>query len=174
MKYPLSHRILHWFMALLILVAIGIGIYMTKFLTHDSPNRMEVYDLHKSLGVMVLIFIVIRIVNRLKIQVPPLPQTMPKIEIVAAHLAHIALYLGMVAVPLSGYLMSSFYGFPVKMFGLLVPSLVGTHPEIGGICASLHGLFAYGLLTLVVLHVLAVVKHRFFDKAEHDVLKRMI
>ncbi len=174
MKYALSSRIIHWFMAVIILFLLGLGIYMTEFLPKDSPNHLQVYELHKSFGVVALIFIFIRIVNRFIKKAPALPDTMPKIEQILSHLGHLGLYVLMLVVPLSGFLMSNSFGFPVKFFGTELPVLIGTNFDQGKLFAEAHELGAYALLGLVVVHVAAVIKHRFFDKPENDVLKRMI
>lgn len=174
MRYALSSRIIHWFMALVILFLLGLGIYMTEFLPKDSPNHLQVYELHKSFGVVALIFIFIRIVNRFVKKAPALPDTMPKIEQILSHLGHLGLYVLMLVVPLSGFLMSNSFGFPVKFFGTELPVLIGTNFDHGKLFAEAHELGAYALLGLVVVHVAAVIKHRFFDKPENDVLKRMI
>lgn len=173
-KYPLSSRIIHWLMAVLILFLLGLGIYMTEFLSKEAPNRLEVYSFHKSLGVIALIFIFIRIINRLLVKAPALPKTMPKHEIILAHLGHFTLYVLMVLVPLSGYLMSNSFGYPVNLFSLELPSLVSTNFELGKVFSETHEVCAYSLLGVIVLHVVAVLKHHFFDKPENDVLKRMI
>lgn len=173
-KYALSSRIIHWVMALIIFTLLALGIYMAEFMSKEAPNRMMVYDLHKSLGVLALIFIFIRIVNRFIKKAPALPDTMPKYEQILSHLGHFGLYILMIIVPLSGYLMSNSFGFPVKFFSLQTPFLVKTNFELGKVFAKTHELAAYGLLALVTLHVLAVIKHRFFDRPENDVLKRMI
>ena len=173
-KYSLSSRILHWSMAAIILTLLGLGIFMTEFLSKEAPNRMMVYDLHKSLGVLVLILIFLRIVNRLIHKAPPLPQTFPKWEKILAHLGHSGLYFLMILTPLSGYLMSNSFGYPVKFFGLEMPFLVEKDFEIGKIFSETHELSSYTLLGLVALHIIAAFKHRFEKNPEHDVLKRMI
>lgn len=147
---------------------------MTDFLPKDSPNHLQVYELHKSFGVLALALIFIRIINRFIKKPPALPDSMPKIEQILAHLGHLGLYFLMVAVPLSGFLMSNSFGFPVKFFGLELPMLVTTNFEHGKVFAEAHELCAYALLGLIATHVAAVIKHRFFDKPENDVLKRMI
>jgi cytochrome b561 len=161
-------------MALLIPSILAVGIYMTEFLPKDSPNHLQVYELHKSFGVLALILIAIRILNRLLNKAPALPASMPKIEQILSHLGHFGLYILMIAVPLSGFLMSNSFGFPVKFFSIELPRMIGTNFEYGKIFAAAHELCAYGLLALIAIHVLAVIKHRFFDRPEHDVLKRMI
>ncbi|MDX2083506.1 MAG: cytochrome b [Rickettsiales bacterium] len=173
-KYALSSRIIHWFMAILILGILAVGIYMTQFLPKDSPNHLQIYELHKSFGVIALVFIFIRVINRLIFKAPKLPQSMPRIEQILGHLGHLGLYVLMLIVPLSGYLMSNSFGFVVKFFSAELPLLISTDFERGKIFAAIHELGAYALLALIVVHILAVIKHRFFDKPENDVLKRMI
>ncbi len=147
---------------------------MTEFLPKDSPNHLQVYEIHKSFGVIILLLIFLRILNRLIKKAPALPKTMSKIEQILAHLGHLGLYASMIVVPLSGFLMSNSFGFPVKFFGTELPVLIGTNFDHGKLFAEIHELGAYALLGLVVVHVAAVIKHRFFDKPENDVLKRMI
>ncbi len=174
MKYSLSSRIIHWIMAVFIIFLLGLGVYMTEFLAKDSPNHLAVYELHKSFGVLAIALIIIRIANRLLKKAPALPESMPKHEIILAHLGHIGLYILMIVVPVSGFLMSNYFGFPVKFFGTELPLIVETNFDHGKIFAELHEIGAYTLIAVVAIHIAAVVKHRFFDKPEHDVLKRMI
>lgn len=173
-KYHIFSRILHWFMALLIFTLLGLGIYMAHFLPEDAANKFQIFDLHKSLGVVVLIFIFVRIVNRFIHPAPALPQDLPQIEKFASHAVHIALYALMILVPLSGYLMSNSYGFPVHLFSITMPNLMAANPQIGKYFAEAHEIFAYSLLAAVGLHFAGALKHRFFDKPENDVLNRMI
>ncbi len=174
MKYPLLSRILHWLMAVIILVLLAVGIYMTKFISSDSESRMAIYNLHKSFGVLALILVTIRIINRFINKPPALPETIIKIEVIASHLAHGLLYLFMIIIPLSGYLMSNSFGYPVYFFSIQMPFLIAQNFELGKIFAQIHEIAAYLLIATIVLHVCGVIKHRFFDKPENDVLKRMI
>jgi cytochrome b561 len=172
-KYPFLSRAIHWLMAVLIIFLLALGFYMSDFLPKDSESRFAIYHFHKSLGVIALIFIIIRIINRLASKVPPLPDTMPKYEVILSKLAHFALYILMLVMPISGYLMSNYFGFPVILFKYPMPFLVEKNFELGNLFAKTHGIAAYTLVTILFLHILAVIKHRLFDKPEHDVLKRM-
>jgi len=161
-------------MAAIIIGLLGLGIYMTEFLSHDAENRFQIYDLHKSFGVVILLLIFVRIINRFLKPAPALPQSLPQIEKFASHAVHILLYILMLAVPLSGYLMSNSYGFPVHLFSITMPNLIAANPEFGKIFAQAHEFLSYSLLAAVGLHFLGALKHRFFDKPENDVLKRML
>jgi cytochrome b561 len=164
---------MHWTMALIIIPLLAIGIYMANFLDKEAPNRMMIYGLHKSFGALVLFLIVFRIFVRLSKAVPPLPSSMSVIVQRLSHSVHVLLYLFMILLPLSGYLMSNFFGYPVHMFGIELPMLVEKNPELGQFFHSAHKYLGYGLIAVLLLHIIAVVKHRFFDLPENDVLKRM-
>jgi len=174
MKYALTSRILHWVMAILIIFSLGLGIYMTDFIDNESSNRLEVYNLHKSLGMVVLILVFLRIINRLLTRTPPPPFAISALEKKLAKFGHFALYFLMVTTPLSGYLMSSFAGYPVKLFAIEIPSIFEANFQIAGFFTEAHELSAFSLLGFLVIHILAVIRHRFFDKPGNDVLNRMI
>jgi len=174
MKYALTSRILHWVMAVLIIFLLGLGIFMTDFLSKESTNRLDVYNLHKSLGVLVLILVFLRIINRLLTRTPALPFAISALEKKLAKFGHLALYFLMFLTPFSGYLMSSFAGYPVKFFAIELPNFFEANFEIAHFFAETHELSAFSLLGLIVIHILAVIRHRFFDKPGNDVLNRMI
>jgi len=174
MKYALTSRILHWVMALLIIFLLGLGIYMSDFLDKDSSNRLDIYNLHKSLGVLVLILLFLRIVNRLLTRRPPLPFAISALEKKLAKFGHFALYFLMFTTPFSGYLMSSFAGYPVHFFSIELPNFFSPNFEIAGFFAEAHEVSAFSLLGLIIIHILAAIRHRFFDKPGNDVLNRMM
>jgi cytochrome b561 len=173
-KYSLSSRIIHWVMAVIIIPTLMIGIYMTNFLDKESPSRMDIYNLHKSFGVVVLILIIIRILNRSIFKAPALPDTLKKSEKFLSKMVNISFYFLMIAIPLSGYLMSNSAGYPVKLFSLQMPALIEGNQNLLSIFHEAHEIFGYALLLILSLHIIAVFKHRFFDKPENDVLKRMV
>lgn len=159
----------HWVMALLIIGMLGVGLYMT-----DLPigiQKLKLYGLHKAFGILVLILVILRIIWRLSNKTPLL--TMPKLEVIAARLAHLALYALMLAMPLSGWLMTSAAGLPPSFFGLFtLPSLVAPNDDLRELFGFAHEWLAYGLIALIVLHTLAALKHHFYNK--DDILRRMI
>lgn len=173
MKYTLSSRIIHWIMAVIIISLIAVGIYMTEFLNSDSENRSLIYGLHKSFGVVILMLFIARIINRFINKPPALPDNFSKNEKIGANIGHIVLYILMLLVPLSGYLMSNSYGYPVKLFGLELPFLVTTNYDLGKVFSALHFYFGYAILAVIVIHITAVIKHRYFEK-DKDVLNRML
>ena len=173
MKYHLSIRILHWLMALIIISMLTLGFYMAG-LDREAPNKMFLYDLHKSFGVTIFLLVAIRISCRLLTKIPPLPNTMSKLIKISAHFVHYFLYLLMILMPLSGYLMSSFAGYPVAIFSITLPNFVEKNIPKAEFFHDSHTFLAYVIITLLVLHILAAIKHRFFDLKENNILPRII
>ncbi len=147
---------------------------MSDFLSKEASNRSQIYELHKSIGVLVLILVGLRIFNRIIKGTPALPNSLSVIEKNLAHLVHFALYALMIVVPLSGYLMSNSYGYPVHFFGIEMPMLTSKEIDQGKFFSEVHESSAFIMLGLITLHILGALKHRFFDKPESDVLKRML
>lgn len=161
-------------MAALILPMIAVGVYMTDYLPKDAENRMQIYGLHKSVGIVVLILLIVRIFNRFKNPSPSLPNSISTLDQILSKIAHLGLYLLMLTVPLSGYLMSNSFGYPVYLFSIKMPFITSIDVEMAKIFAEIHEISAFSLLGLVAIHVAAVFKHAFFDKTKANLLKRMV
>ena len=169
-KYPLPIRILHWLMALMIIGLLAVGLYMTG-LSHDNPQRAQLYSLHKSFGITVLMLAVMRLGFRLKQKAPALPAAIPPTERKLGELGHWALYGFMFVMPLSGYLMSTYYGLSVKWFGAALPKIVGVNKLRGGLASDIHTYAAYALIGMLALHMGAVALHYFKERV--NLLRRM-
>lgn len=162
---------LHWLVALFILGSFVVGTYMVAL--DLSPWKLKVYSWHKWDGVTIFLLVVVRLVWRLFHPAPPLPATMRPWEHNVAGVAHALLYLLMLAVPISGWLMSSAAGIPVVYFGVLqLPDLVAKNKELFELLKTVHYVLNKTLLALIVLHVAAAVKHHVVDR--DDVLVRML
>lgn len=174
MKYPLALRTLHWLMAVIILSLIAVGFYMAN-LPDDASNKYDLYPIHKAFGFIILMLVFIRIPTRLRSKLPEPAQGLAQWEHKLSHAIHILLYLSMLTMAASGYLMSATYGSNVSMFGLFeVPMIVGENEFWAGITHEVHEITAWVLSGSLVLHIAGVIKHRFMDAPENDVLKRMI
>jgi cytochrome b561 len=175
-KYPQAMRVLHWTMALIIIGLIILGFLMGNVLT-DEPYTKDLYFWHKSFGVLALMLIAIRIGTRytLRDKIPALSTMMKKYELVAAKLGHVLLYVFMVIAPASGYLMSSAYSKSsgILFFGLKLPDAIPKNDVLAHFFTSVHVVSAYILAALIVGHVAAVVKHRYFGKHRENLLKRI-
>lgn len=158
-KYPLSLRIIHWLMAVLVIALIIIGLTLDEF-PRGTPLRSQMMGLHKSLGVTVLALALLRVALRLRSSIPPLPEVIPALERRFAHLGHMALYGFMLAIPLSGLILSNSFGFAVSWFGLFdVPLLVGVDKDRGHMAGEVHEFLAYTMIGLIALHVAGAAKH---------------
>ena len=168
--YTRTAMFLHWAIALLIFVAFPLGLYMHGL--HLSPIKLKLYSWHKWIGVTVFLLVVLRIVWRATHRPPALPD-IPQWQRLASHITHVLLYALIIAVPLSGWLMSSAKGFQTVWFGVLpIPDLLGKDRELGKQLATVHELLNYSMLALVILHVAAALKHHFIDR--DSVLRRML
>ena len=169
-SYGWVAKSLHWFMAVMILGMLAVGLYMSDM--ELSPQKLQLYGWHKSVGSVLLGLFFVRITWKLlNPSVAALPA--PAWQRIAAKATHSAFYALMLAMPLSGWLMSSAYGFPVSVFGLFtLPDLVSPDKEWAEVFYEAHELGMLALFALIALHVLAALKHHLFDK--DATLKRML
>ena len=172
-KYPVLMRLMHWAVGLLILGIIGAGWYMVG-LEDNVSYKYDIYHWHKSFGVLVIFLLFARLVIRWASKVPKLPDSMPAYQRKLGTLVHWLLYLFMFLVPVSGYLMSDAGGRDVPLFNLVMPSFLEKNQDLASFFHEVHHTIPYILLGIVVLHTLGAIKHRYFDKPEHDVLRRML
>jgi cytochrome b561 len=166
---------LHWLMALALVGLFGAGLWMT-----DLPLgtlKFEIYQLHKSLGITVLLLALVRLGWRFTHPVPAAPPAMTRWEQAAARASHVAFYALMIGIPLAGWAMVSVsvWNVPTVLYGLIpwphLP-LGGPDKVLEGNFKLVHEWLAIGLMTLLVLHVGAALRHHFALK--DDVLARMV
>lgn len=162
---------LHWVMALLIVGMLILGLYMSDLPV--SLEKLSLFGWHKSFGILILMLVIIRILWRFVNITPAYADNIPGWQKLAAHGMHYALYGFMFLMPLTGWLMSSAAGVTVSFFGLFtLPNLVQANPTLQGYLFQVHSTSAFVLIGLICLHVLAALKHHFWDK--DDILKRML
>ncbi len=169
-RYTSTAIALHWLIAGLILISVGLGLYMVGLKL--SPLKLRLYSWHKWTGVTIFLLIVARLMWRAVNAPPPLIAS-PRWQQISAVVNHWLLYVLLVCIPISGWLMSSAYGVPVVYFGVLpLPDLVGKNKELGDTLKALHETLAFTMLALVALHAAAALKHHLLDR--DDVLYRML
>ena len=162
---------LHWLIALLIFSAFPLGIYMADL--PFSPGRLKLYSYHKWIGVTVFLLALSRLAWRWTHPAPPPPAGMPAWQRIASVAAHHLLYVLILAVPISGWLMSSAKGFQTVYLGIIpLPDLLTKDKEIGDMMATVHQVLNFTMAALVITHVAAALKHYVVDRDE--VLGRMI
>ena len=171
LNYTRTAVLLHWLTALAILCAFPLGVYMHELPL--SPRKLQLYSYHKWIGISVLVMTVARLLWRTLHRPPPLLAGMPRWQEIAAHAMHHGLYLLLLAVPLSGWLMSSALGITVVWFGVLpLPDLVGKDKELGELLKQVHETINYTLLLLVLIHASAAIQHHVFER--DGTLQRML
>lgn len=191
-KYSKSAIILHWLTALIILSLFGLGWYMAE-LPQKGPkstsldlfdlgiytmqfseaisSRTFYFNLHKSLGITLLLVIAIRLFVRIRKGSPAFPASMREWEVKFAEITHKILYVLMLAVPLLGVATAVYSKYGIKWFGLqLVAGL--DNAGLRDIYKEGHEIVGWILLAVIVLHVAAAIKHKVIDK--DDIMERML
>src|SRR5690606_16618485 len=151
-RYTHTAIFLHWLLAVGLVGTFAVGFYMEGLPL--SPNKLKLYYWHKWAGMTLFVLAVFRLAWRLTHRTPPLPASMGSLARLAAHAGHWLLYALMLAIPMSGWLMSSAQGVPVVWFGVLpLPDLVAKDPALGSLLQDVHVILNYTLLVLVAGHV---------------------
>jgi cytochrome b561 len=167
-KHNIVRRALHWLVALIVVVLAPFGLVVTN---PDNSAAIEaalgqgasgaLYDLHKSVGVLVLALMAARIGARLVWPDPPYTPPLGFAERVASKAAHGALYVLLVATPLLGWAGATAYPAPVPVFGLFrMPAIAPADKELSAWLLHLHSLGAWALASIAVIHVCAAIWHK--------------
>lgn len=163
-------KFFHWITALGILGAGFLGLWMTGL--HPSMQKINVYAIHKSIGLTVLALFFLRLLWRLMDR-RPRDEAGPRWQHLAAHATHGLLYLLILAMPLSGWLFNSMHGYPLQWFKLFnLPALAAKNDDAAATVHAVHEYLFYLLLLVLVGHVGAAVKHHLIDR--DNVLRRML
>jgi cytochrome b561 len=171
-RYSTVSIALHWLIALLILSNVLIGGWM-----EDAPDadKLSYFQMHKSVGVTVLILSLVRLSWRLTHPWPPLPDHMPAWDRAMARATHVIFYVLMIGVPLLGYAAASAGGAPeVPLYGIMpAPNLpLPQSHELAEGLGDTHKILVKTTYVVLALHVLGALKHHFLDKDE--VLHRIL
>ncbi|MFP6806184.1 MAG: cytochrome b [Pseudomonadales bacterium] len=168
-NYSLLSKLLHWSMALAMFFLFGLGVYMIDLGYYDSNYTLS-YSVHKAVGMIVLFVAAIQLMWAIVHKGPDMVSTLRNWERVSAALMHKLLFVLIVFIPLSGYVIAAAVGQSVDIFGLIeIPAFFPDmfKPEdiaIEDIASEAHYYLAYGGAGFVVLHLLAALKHHFVDK----------
>ena len=162
---------LHWLIAVAILGTFLLGQYMTNL--QLSPAKLKLYSYHKWIGVTIFLLVLMRIAWRLAHRPPLPPASMPAWQHSAASIAHFFLYALTLAIPVSGWLMSSASGFQVVYLGVIpIPDLLAKSKDAAQELKQLHEALNWLMVLVVAMHVAAALKHHLMDR--DDVLQRML
>ncbi len=153
----------HWIIAIAVIGMLAFGIYMEDL--PDSPEKGDLYGIHISIGVIVLVVASLRITWRIINKFPIPLSTMPKWQERIAKLAHWVLIIGTVMMPISGLMMNLGGGRSLNIFGYELIAESGIENEfLSGFGHTVHEFGGKLLIIFVVLHVIGAIKHQFIDK----------
>ncbi len=181
-RYGASARWFHWVTTVLMFIIIPLGWIFAEFKLAPDKQHFHAYfpgtvaqyaSTHKTLGLLVLAIVAARLAYRLANRPPPLPNATPAIEAGLAHLTHWLLYLVLLVMPISGYIMSSGSDHPISILGLFdFPKIPGISKAVGTDAAIVHLTAQFAVYALVVLHVAGVGWHLFVRR--DDLIGRML
>jgi cytochrome b561 len=155
-RFPYVSRILHWLMAALILVMLFIGAAMVSSLS----DYHRLVSIHRPIGILILVLVAIRLVNRIVRPAPPLPAAMPPLLRFAAYASHVLLYALMFALPLVGWGMLSAAGYPIVLVeSWHLPSILPHSDGLYAVLRPLHTVLAYLLFATFLAHLGAALTH---------------
>ena len=169
-RYTITAATLHWLIAALVLVMIVLGWSMQAIPKIPVGPRVNAFNLHKSIGLTVLALMVLRTAWRATHPAPALP-AMPAWQSRMAHTVHVLLYVCLFVQPLSGYLGSAFSGYPVKLYGIVLPAWAPHSEALKDAMSVVHLVNSVILVTAVALHFAGAMKHALIDRDR--LLRRM-
>lgn len=179
-RYSKGAILLHWLIAILVIGQIAGGFFMVGIPKEQAALKVEIFQLHKSFGITILLLTIVRLLWRLGHRAPALPAAMPGWEKAAARGSHFLFYFLLLAIPLLGwaYVSVAPLNVPTMLFGVVewphMPFFEGVsdRKEVAEIFAESHEIAAFTAIGLLILHVAAALKHHFISG--DDVLARML
>lgn len=162
-RYTVTAATLHWVVAVMVLVMIVLGWSMQAIPKVPVGPRVNAFNLHKSIGLTILALMVLRTAWRATHPAPGLPP-MPAWQARTAHVVHFLLYVCLFIQPLTGYLGSAFSGYPVKIFGFVLPAWAPKNDAVKEAMSVAHLLNSCVLVACIVLHLAGALKHTLIDR----------
>jgi cytochrome b561 len=170
-RYSAVAKAFHWIIAALIITQ-----FVLFNLEDDLPigaHKLALLARHKSVGMTILMLAILRLLWRFKNPPPALPAEMPPLQQMLARGTHVAFYVLLFAMPITGWMMSSAKNYSVSWFGLFTwPNLIGKNEAAYHLLHATHEILSDILFAIAVLHILAALKHHFWNK--DNVLRRML
>lgn len=163
-RYDRVAAALHWLIGVSLLGQIAFGFLLDEIAPRGTPARGAVINLHKSVGIVLGLAIVLRVLWRLAHRPPGWGAALPAWQQRAARLGHVALYLCMVTMPLSGYVASNFSKHGVKFFGVTLPAWGPNLPDVYAALNLVHVVTAWVFSALIVGHVAMALRHALVDR----------
>ncbi len=169
-RYTFIQKVLHWLIALAVIVALGMGASLDWL--GNGALKNQLYALHKATGILILGLMLLRVVVRIVFGAPPLPVNIPSWQRTAAAASHFLLYALILLMPIIGWAATSAYPAPIPFFGILdMPPLIGADRDLSKQLFAIHEWMSRGILALVGLHIAAALRHALIQK--DGVFRRM-
>ena len=170
-QYTPVAKILHWVIAALIVTQ-----FVLAWSAEDLPlgmHKLALFARHKSFGMTILMLAIVRVAWRFMHPPPALPPGMTAVERLLARATHVAFYVLLFVMPLTGWMMSSAKNYSVSWFGMFTwPNLISQSDRAFALLRGTHDILSWALLGIAVLHIAAALKHHFWNK--DNVLTRML
>ena len=169
--YPPTSKLLHWLVAVCVLATAPVAIAMTSI--EKGPTQDALYNLHKSLGVLIFVLMVLRLINRFAVGALAAETEIEPWQKQVSSIVHTLLYVLLLATPIVGYIANSAYGASTPFFGLFeLPAIIGKNEGLATQLFTLHRWVGWLVILLVLTHVSAALYHHFVRR--DAVLKRML
>ncbi|SFM91594.1 cytochrome b [Marinobacter pelagius] len=163
-RYGAIAILIHWLVAVAVIGLFALGYWMVDLTYYDDWYR-RAPDIHRSVGILLLAVMVLRVIWRF-INPPPAPLSEhTRLEVLSAHAAHAVLYLLLFVAMVSGYLITTADGSSISVFGWFdVPSVTGQVKGMEDIAGTIHYWSTWAIVVLAGLHALAALKHHVVDR----------
>ncbi|AXS39341.1 cytochrome b [Breoghania sp. L-A4] len=169
--YTATARFLHWLTAACVLSMIPAGLAMLRI--SGGPMQNFLFDFHRSMGVVLFVITVVRLIHRINHRPAPLPAGMPMIQKFAAHAVHTVLYVILLASPIVGWIGTSAFGAPIKVFWTVtLPPIVAKDKATADLFLGLHQYLGWIMTAAVLMHIGAALYHQFVVR--DDLISRMV
>jgi cytochrome b561 len=161
-RFAAPQRFLHWLMAACILFMLFLGVGMVSTV---AQKYLTLVQIHKPLGIAILVLAVIRLSLRFVYVTPALPSNLPVPMRLAAESSQYVLYALMLAMPLIGWAMQSAASHPVLLFGSThIPPILPVNPSTYALLRQAHMYLAFAFFALILMHIAALLFHKFVRK----------
>jgi len=155
-QFTVLSRVLHWLTAVFVFAALFIGFVMVN----SVASYAQLIVVHKTLGVLILLVMVVRVINRVRHHPPAWPSTIGSVEGKIVVISELSLYAMLLAQPLLGWAMVSAAGEPVVVLGgLALPRIAPFDAQLFWVLRQAHSVVAYALMATIAAHISAVLLH---------------
>jgi cytochrome b561 len=161
-RYATVAVVLHWLLAALIVCMLVLGFTMVAL--EDDPGAERLFGLHQTVGLVIFVLVLARAAWRLTHRPAALPPSVPRWEVIASSVVQWLLYAGMLLLPITGFLGSSYSRAGITWFGVLLPRWRAPDHDTAELLFDVHETIVWCLLALVALHALAGLKHALVDR----------